>query len=215
MLTTAKLYSFSLLYVKLNKIVQKERSSNLPMVSESLTLTFYLLTGYYSRQQPSSLRFGDVIFVGMKCVGVKRFLRFSRRRQHGFARKFFSGFRRKRLIITTHVEKQCTQALNFCLKQVFKGKNMIGKNCIGKKQKSFLNTMQNISPVNSLPLPRNRQNVEMISLSYDVNDYVYSKSKSSCLTSWLFKSSSQYPYKFVKLNVKFHIILILAKSVQR
>jgi len=51
-----------LLYVKLNKIVQKEKSSHLPMVSKSLTLTFYLLTGYYSRQQPSSLRLGDVIF---------------------------------------------------------------------------------------------------------------------------------------------------------
>jgi len=45
-----------LLYVKLNKIVQKEKFANLPMVSESLTLTFNLLTGYYSRQQPSSLR---------------------------------------------------------------------------------------------------------------------------------------------------------------
>jgi len=29
-----------LLYVKLKKIIQKEKSSNLPMVSESLTLTF-------------------------------------------------------------------------------------------------------------------------------------------------------------------------------
>jgi len=44
-----------LIYVKLNKIVQKEKSSNLPMDFESLTLTFNLLTGYYSRQQPSSL----------------------------------------------------------------------------------------------------------------------------------------------------------------
>jgi len=35
----------SVLYVKLNKIVQKEKSLNLPMVSESLTLTFNLLTG--------------------------------------------------------------------------------------------------------------------------------------------------------------------------
>jgi len=58
-----------LLYVKLNKIVQKEKSSNLPMVSESLseslTHTFNLLTGYYSRQQPSSLRLGDIIFLRM------------------------------------------------------------------------------------------------------------------------------------------------------
>jgi len=38
------LFIFSLLlYVKLNKIVQKEKSSNLPMVSESLTMTFNLL----------------------------------------------------------------------------------------------------------------------------------------------------------------------------
>jgi len=37
---------------------------------------------------------------------------FSRRREHGSARKFFSGFKKKHLIITTHVEKQCTRALN-------------------------------------------------------------------------------------------------------
>jgi len=43
-------------------IVQKEKSSNLLMVSENLTLTFNLLTGYYNRQQPSSLTFGDLIF---------------------------------------------------------------------------------------------------------------------------------------------------------
>jgi len=46
------------------------------MVSESLMVTFNLLTGY-------------VIFLGMECVGVKRFLRFSRRRQHGSAWNFF------------------------------------------------------------------------------------------------------------------------------
>jgi len=61
------------------------------MVSESLTLTFNLLTGYYSRKQPSSLRLGDVIFLGMEYVKVKRFLYFSRKRQHGSARKFFQG----------------------------------------------------------------------------------------------------------------------------
>jgi len=54
--------------VKLNKIVQKKKSSNLPMDSESLTLTSNLLTGYYSRQQPSSLRLGDVIFLGERSV---------------------------------------------------------------------------------------------------------------------------------------------------
>jgi len=32
------------------------------MVSESLTLTFNLLTGYYSRQQPSSLRLVMLFF---------------------------------------------------------------------------------------------------------------------------------------------------------
>jgi len=58
------------------------------MDSECLTLTFNLLTGYYSRQQPSSLRISDVIFLEMECVGVKRFLRFSRRRQH---ENFFQG----------------------------------------------------------------------------------------------------------------------------
>jgi len=51
-----------LLYVKLDKIVQKGKSSNLPVVSEILTLTFNLLTGYYLRQQLSNLRIGDVIF---------------------------------------------------------------------------------------------------------------------------------------------------------
>jgi len=100
-----------LLYVKLNKIFQKEKSSNLPMVFESLMLTFNLLTGYYSRQQPSA-RWRH--FLGMECVGVKRFLRFSRRWEYGSARKLISGFRKKHLIITTHVEKlQCTRALMF------------------------------------------------------------------------------------------------------
>jgi len=37
-------------------------ASNLSVVSESLTLTFNLLTGYFLRQQPSSLRLDDVIF---------------------------------------------------------------------------------------------------------------------------------------------------------
>jgi len=62
-----------LLYVKLNKIVRKGKSSNLPMFSESLTLTFNLLIGYYLKQQPSSLRFSDVISLEMECVGVKWF----------------------------------------------------------------------------------------------------------------------------------------------
>jgi len=41
---------------------------------------------------------------------------------------------------------------------------------IAKKIRILLNTMQNISPDDSLLLPRNRQKTEMISLSYDVND---------------------------------------------
>jgi len=59
------------------------------MVSESLTLI----------TSSSSFRLGDVIFLGMECVGVKRFLRFSRRRQRGSARKFFSGFTRNHLTL--------------------------------------------------------------------------------------------------------------------
>jgi len=81
-----------LLYVKLNKIVQEEKSSNLPMVSESLTLTFNLLTGHYSSLAlPPSFRLDDVIFWELECVGVTSFLRFSRRRQHGSARIFLGG----------------------------------------------------------------------------------------------------------------------------
>jgi len=38
--------------------------------------------------------------------------------------------------------------------------------------------MQKILPENSLPLPRNCQKTVLISLSYDVNDHVYSNSKS-------------------------------------
>jgi len=38
--------------------------------------------------------------------------------------------------------------------------------------------MQKISPGNSLPLPRNCQKTEIISLDYGFNDHVYSKSKS-------------------------------------
>jgi len=48
-----------------------------------------------------------------------------------------------------------------------------------KKFGNFFNTMQQILPENSLQSSRNRQISEMISLSYDVNDHVYLKSKFS------------------------------------
>jgi len=82
-----------LLYVKLNKIVQKETSPNLPMVSESPALTFNLLTSYYSRQQPSSLWLGDVIFLRMECVGVKWFLVFLEDDSTDLCENFFQGLR--------------------------------------------------------------------------------------------------------------------------
>jgi len=60
---------------------------------------------------------------------------------------------------------------------------MFGRNSVVKVQKDYLNTMQNISPENSLPLPKNPTNNKMISLIYDVNDHVYSKSNSVYLRS--------------------------------
>jgi len=44
--------------------------------------------------------------------------------------------------------------------------------------------MQKISEI-FLPLPRNRKKTEIDSLSYDVNEHVYSKSKSVQLRSYL------------------------------
>jgi len=93
------------------------------MVSESLMLTFNLLTGYYSRQQPYSFWLGDIIFLGMECVEVKRFLCFYEDDSRIYA-KIFSGFMRKHLIITTHNEKQCTRALR---------KKPISAHCTGLK----------------------------------------------------------------------------------
>jgi len=55
---------------------------------------------------------------------------------------------------------------------------MIGRNSNLKIRKIFLNSIRKISPENSLLLPRNRQKTEMISLSYNVNGHVCSKSKS-------------------------------------
>jgi len=52
-----------------------------------------------------------------------------------------------------------------------KGKTMIGRNFNVKSSKNFLIIVQKMSPENSLLLARNRQNTEMISLSYDVNDH--------------------------------------------
>jgi len=83
------------------------------MVSESLTLTFNLLTGYFSRQQPSSLRLGDVFFWNGVCRSSAVFAFFSKTRIR-ICEKFFSGFVRKHLIITTCVEKQCTRSLILC-----------------------------------------------------------------------------------------------------
>jgi len=97
----------------------------LPIVSESLTLTFNLLADYYSRQQPSKLWLGDVIFLGME-LSVKRFKSelavfafFLEDDSTDLRELFYRVFRRKHLIIikhlviyiTTHVEKQYTRAL--------------------------------------------------------------------------------------------------------
>jgi len=61
------------------------------MDSESLTLTFNLLAGCYSRQQPSNLRLGDVIFWGMECVAVKRFCVFLENDSTDLRENFFQG----------------------------------------------------------------------------------------------------------------------------
>jgi len=58
---------------------------------------------------------------------------------------------------------------------------MIGRNVIVKIAKYFLNTTKKIHNAENplpLPLPSNRQKNERISLTYSVNDHVYSKSKS-------------------------------------
>jgi len=57
--------------------------------------------------------------------------------------------------------------------------SMIGRNFIVKDTEIFLNIAQKFRlHKNSLPLTWNRQKTEMTSLSYDVNDNIYSKSKS-------------------------------------
>jgi len=80
-----------LLYVKLNKIVQKEKSLNLPMIFESVTLTFNLLTGYYSRQQPSSLQLGDVIFWEWSVPELSGFCVFLEDESTDLRKFFFQG----------------------------------------------------------------------------------------------------------------------------
>jgi len=46
-----------------------------------------------------------------------------------------------------------------------------------KNTENFLNAMQKVSPENSIALPRNRKKNGRVSLTYDVNEHVYSKSK--------------------------------------
>jgi len=45
-------------------------------------------------------------------------LRFSRKRQDGFAPNFL-GFRRKHLFITNYIAKQCTRPLSFMLPSTY------------------------------------------------------------------------------------------------
>jgi len=45
-------------------------------------------------------------------------MRFSRKRQDGYALNFVSNFKRKHLFITTYIEKQCTRSLKHAGKQV-------------------------------------------------------------------------------------------------
>jgi len=59
-------------------------------------LTFGLITSFFSE---------------LGCVEVKQFLRFLKNDKSDL-RKYFSGFRRKHLFITTCIEKHCT---DFCV----------------------------------------------------------------------------------------------------
>jgi len=61
------------------------------MVSESLTLTFNLLTGYYSRQQPSSFRLGDVIFMEWSVSELNGFCVFLEDDSTDLPKNFFQG----------------------------------------------------------------------------------------------------------------------------
>jgi len=55
------------------------------------------------------------------------------------------------------------------------------RNVTVKSSKKIFEQKAKISPENFLLLTRNRQKTEMISLTYDVNDHVYSKSNSFLL----------------------------------
>jgi len=72
---------------------------------------------------------------------------------------------------------------------------MNGRNSIVKNAKKFSERNAKISPVNSLPY-RGIVKTEKISLSYNVNDYVYSKWKSIL-----------HRMDFVNLKVRFMQIL--------
>jgi len=62
---------------------------------------------------------------------------------------------------------------------------MNDRNFIVNNVEKFFEHNANISPENSLPLPRYRQKNEINSLSYDVNDCVYSKSQNPCNFVWI------------------------------
>jgi len=61
------------------------------MLSESLTLTFNLLTGYYLRKQPSRLRIGDVIFTEWSVSELSSFCVFLEDDGMDLREKFFQG----------------------------------------------------------------------------------------------------------------------------
>jgi len=52
---------------------------------------------------------------------------------------------------------------------------MIGRNFIVKSAKIFSEHNASKFTENSIPLPKNRKKIEIISLSYDINDHVCSK----------------------------------------
>jgi len=77
--------------IKLNKTIQKKKVIKLTNGFRKPDADLNLLTGYYSRQQPSSLWLGDVIFLGMECVGIKRFYVFLEDDSTDLREIFFQG----------------------------------------------------------------------------------------------------------------------------